>query len=83
MRMTIEQALDSLEYNRDALIVARGSDYSGVQAMNMAIRSLKAWEKIKEDIRRKDAMICNMDISAGLGIALGAIDRVLEEVVEE
>lgn len=44
--MTREKALEILSYDREKLIDARGSDYSGVEALDMAMQSLEAWDKV-------------------------------------
>lgn len=44
--MTRDDMLDSLRYNLEDLRQARGSDYSGVEAIEMAIKTLEAQPEI-------------------------------------
>ncbi len=46
--MTREDMLDCLHYELENLRVARGSDYSGVEAIEMAINALEAQEKAQK-----------------------------------
>lgn len=44
--MTREKAIEILSCDRERLIDARGADYSGVEALDMAIQNLEAWDKV-------------------------------------
>lgn len=47
--MDTKEILDSLIYNRDRLIVERGSDFSGVKALNTAIDIMSGKKYDKRD----------------------------------
>lgn len=53
------------------------------KAMNMAIRSLEAWEKVIDDIRESDGIIDSEGIRYGYDIALLIIDKHLKEVTDD
>ena len=56
-------------------------DYAGInEAYNMAIRSLEAWEKVKEDIEIALKYTKNEGICNGYNKALHFIDNHLQEV---
>ncbi len=76
--MTKEKALEILSHDRERLIDARGADYSGVEALDMAIRSLEAWDKVKEELTDK-ATFDNVD---DLVLCMRIIDKHLKEVEE-
>ena len=49
---TKKEMLDALTYNRDRLLIERGSDYSGVKALNAAIEMMAL--KVHESERSKE-----------------------------
>jgi len=62
--MTREKALEILSHDRERLIDARGADYSGVEALDMAIKAFEQtrWipvsEKVPED---GEEVLCFLD----------------------
>ena len=52
--MTLEETMSGLIYLHDSLIDERGSDFSGVKAIKMAIRSVEAWLVWAEWFRRTE-----------------------------
>ena len=84
--MTLEEALKQLGELKFAL---SGTDEQllDIVALEMAIRSLEAWQKVIDEINKEkeDAMFKpNSDFYDGvfyaLGFALGVIDKELEKV---
>ena len=59
---------------------AKKFEQDGYECLNMAIRSLEAWGKCKEEIKQSHEMIDNPDIKTGYEIALIIIDKHLKEV---
>lgn len=76
--MTKEKALEILSHDRERLIDARGADYSGVEALDMAIRSLEAWNEVLYEIANK-ATLGNV---GDLVLCMKIIDKHLQEVEE-
>ena len=71
--MTTHEAIEDLEYIRDKICIS--DEFKSV--CNMAIRSLEAWEKVKEEIKG-DIFIYNLGLTGEKIIAL--IDKHLQEV---
>lgn len=87
--MTIEEALKQLGELKFAL---SGTDeqFLDIVALDMAIRSLEAWQKVREEIGKEvectDVSLkyreYQLGVDYGLGFALGVIDKALGEVGE-
>ena len=58
-------------------------EQEGYECLNIAIRNLDAWEKVKDDIKQSHEMIDNPDIKTGYEIALIIIDKHLKEAEEK
>ena len=91
--MTIEQAIIHMEIRRNELqnSINNGID-EDIKALDMAINSLKAWEKVKAKIRKgkyavkkglpERSLIYANGWDDGLEIAIDIIDRHLKGVVK-
>ena len=77
--MTIDEALEEM----NTLIIPRdGIQDKLADAYEMAIASLEAWEKVQQEIDEQYDRVHSYNISCaeGLEMALGIIDKHLQEV---
>lgn len=90
--MTIDEAANELQEDIELYIPLHGTiddvdrelpDGRLITALEMAIKSLEAWEKVKEEIKSKtfSRYVSNYDL--GLCRALDVIDKHLQEVTTD
>ena len=83
--MTVEEAIDILTDIRDDVFAPMETEEMIVvdelerKALSMAIRSLEAWEKVKEEIKQEQEFAWGL-YNDGLQDALNIIDKHLKEV---
>ena len=70
--MTIEQAKEVLENHTQHFVPTED-----IHALNIAIKSLEAWDKVIEEIDKEfneyDNVLTDLDYATGLGYALAVI----------
>ncbi len=88
--MTREEAIKELKILREDYWEDDGYGHETIQnddtmfALDMAIRSLEGWEKVKTKIEEAQSSIfCTEDENTGLEIALILIDNQISEVENE
>lgn len=80
--MTVEEASKILKMS-DQAIWLKGLEKEQKEAEEIAIRSLEAWEKVREEIKSlSNSFYFSMefDLSKGLDMALESISKHLKEV---
>lgn len=77
--MTVEEAIKKLkeqqnEFNEHCI------DYAGInEAYNMAIKSLEAWEKVKEDILKLEGLRYSSGVRVYQDEVIDIIDKYMKE----
>ena len=74
--MTLAERIERMKKRQDLFLIQYYTD------IKVAIRSLEAWENVKEDILKSISMIENADIINGYMISLAIIDKHLKGVTE-
>ena len=74
--MTTQEAIEILEKTKGAVVM----DKEFETAYNMAIKSLKAWEKVKEEIRETYDEFRDNDVLIANGITM--CDRIIKKHTE-
>lgn len=80
--MDNKQAIEWLEYIKNGYSWSANCD----KALDKAIASLEAWDKIKEELEEEmneyENVLTDLDYSTGIGYALAVIDEHLKEIEE-
>ena len=76
-RMSVEEAIMQLDWRKDF------ATPSQITALDMAIRSLEAWEKVKDDLKYSADIVHNGQNAFTYKAVLALIDKALGEVGEK